>query len=248
MAILGLDVGGSGIKGALVDPTTGEMMTERHRIKTPQPATPESVAATAAAIADHFEYEGPIGVGFPAPLKHRPLRSMANLDKGWVGRDPAVLISRATGQPTAVLNDADAAALGEARFGGGKGRDGVIFFITIGTGIGTAIIQNDRLLENTELGHMFLENGMTCEQYAAESAKERADISTKEWGKRLHVVLHEYQKLFWPDVFVLGGGGAKKFDKFIDQIDIETPIEQATLKNMAGIIGAAVYAAERLGQ
>lgn len=245
--ILGLDVGGSGIKGALVDLETGQMTTDRFRVKTPQPATPEAVAAAAAAVVEHFRYKGPLGVGFPAPLKHRPLRSMANLDKSWVGKDPAALIAKATGQPTSVLNDADAAALGEARFGGGKGRQGILLFLTLGTGIGSALLHDGRLVEHTELGHLYLENGMTCEQYAAESARDRAGLSFKEWGKRLHVVLREYQKLFWPDAIVLGGGGAKKWDKMAEFVEIETPIVLAELRNNAGIIGAAVHAHECSG-
>lgn len=246
MKVLGLDIGGSGIKGAVVDTDAGDFATERHRIKTPVPATPEAVAATAAAIAEHFRWKGPIGAGFPAPLKHRPLRSIANLDKGWVGRDPAKLLSKATGQPVAVLNDADAAAVAEARFGGGKGRHGVLLFLTLGTGIGSSLIAEGVLVENTELGHLYLENGLTCERYASEAARDRAGLSMKEWGKRLHIVLREYEKLLWPEAIILGGGGAKKMDKFIDQVRIETPIEPALLRNKAGIIGAACHARDVL--
>ncbi|MEW7866062.1 polyphosphate--glucose phosphotransferase [Aeromonas diversa] len=248
MQILGVDIGGSGIKGCLVDTTTGELIGERHRIPTPQPATPAAIAHTLKALVEHFQWKGPVGCGFPAIIHHGVAKSAANIDPSWVETDAARLFGEITGQPCFVLNDADAAGLAEMRFGQGKGHEGVVILITVGTGIGTAVFVNGHLLPNTELGHLMLE-GMVAEHYCSDAVRKREDLGWGKWGKRFNQYLARLEFLFSPDLFILGGGSAAKIDKFIDRIATRAPLLPAASLNQAGIIGAALYAAaQQAGQ
>ncbi|MBM76681.1 MAG: polyphosphate glucokinase [Proteobacteria bacterium] len=241
---LGIDVGGTGIKGAIVNIDKGVLHTERHRIETPQPATPQAVAQTVAQIAEHFQWTGSIGCGFPAAVQQGIVRTAANIDKSWIGADGASLFSEATGQPVFLLNDADAAGMAEMRFGAGKDSQGVVMMITLGTGIGTALFTDGTLLPNTELGHLRL-GELSCEQYASNAIRKKEDLNWEQWGTRLNEVLCTYHALFWPKKFIIGGGVSKKNHKFFKHLNVPAELVVATQKNEAGIIGAAVHAFER---
>ncbi|WP_428261344.1 polyphosphate--glucose phosphotransferase [Haliangium sp.] len=244
MEILGIDIGGSGIKGAPVDLNTGELTAERHRIPTPHPATPEAVAEVVGAVAAHFSWSGPIGCGVPAAVQHGIARTAANIDKAWIGADVARLFTAASGCPTTVLNDADAAGLAEMNFGAGRGRDGVVIVITVGTGLGTAIFTDGVLVPNTELGHIEID-GRAAERRASDAARRRKDLSWKKWAKRFERYLQTLERLFWPDLVIIGGGASKKSDKFLPRIDIGAEVVPAQLLNQAGIVGAALAARPR---
>ena len=241
----GIDIGGSGIKGAPVDLGEGRFACERLRIPTPEEATPQNVAAVVKQILDHYEVEDgtPIGIAFPAPVKPgRALGFMANLDQSWLGVDVNELMCRETGREVHVVNDADAAGLAEAAYGAAKGNKGLVIATTLGTGIGTALIMNGQLVPCTELGHLLLEGKGDAEKYAADSARTRDELSWKKWGKRLTKYYRLLEHYFSPDVFVVGGGVSKKHDKFFPYIQVDTPIVPAALLNDAGIVGAAYYA------
>ena len=242
--ILGIDIGGTGIKGAPVDVIKGELVGERFRLETPQPATPEAMIETVAEVAKHFDWKGPIGAGFPAVVKYGTVSTAANIDHSWIGLDAAALISEATGcSPVTLGNDADVAGLAEVTYGAGKGKDGLILMITIGTGIGTALIWNGTLLPNTELGHIELK-GQDAEDYAAESAREREGLSWEKWTRRINRYLTKMEDLFWPDLIIVGGGVSKKAERFFPLLTLRTPIVPAALLNEAGIIGAALHASQ----
>lgn len=247
MHILGIDIGGSGIKGAPVDVVHGTLLSERHRLPTPQPSTPAAVALAVKAIAHHFKWQGVIGCTFPAVVRQGVTYTAANVDAGWIGANAAELISQTTGCPTFLLNDADAAGLAEMRFGAGAGQTGVVMLITIGTGIGTVMFVNGHLVPNLELGHVILPNGRSAENYAADRVRQKRDLSWKKWGRRLNRVLGYYEALFWPDLFILGGGVCKKYDQFAPYLKTRTRVLPARLKNDAGIIGAAIAAHTALG-
>lgn len=239
MQVLGIDIGGSGIKGAPVDIETGEMLTERFRIPTPQPAKPKAIAQTVAEIAQHFEWEGPIGCGFPAVIQHGIARSAANVHKKWINADAASLFSESTGCPVKVINDADAAGLAEMAFGAGKGRMGVALLVTIGTGLGTSLFTDGVLLPNTELGHIEIDC-KDAELMASDAARERKDLSWKKWGKRFNTYLTRLEALVWPDLIILGGGASKKHEFFMPYLKVNAEIVIAETFNHAGIIGAAL--------
>ncbi|RJG39452.1 polyphosphate--glucose phosphotransferase [Motilimonas pumila] len=245
MQILGVDIGGSGIKGAIVDTETGELVTERHRIPTPQPATPSAVAETVAELVKHFQWQGPIGCGFPATVVHGVAKTASNIDKTWIETDAATLFSEATQNPCFVVNDADAAGMAEFSFGAGKDKQGVVVLVTIGTGIGTAVFTNGQLLPNTEFGHIILE-GEVAEHLVADSARKREDLGWNKWGKRFNKYLQRMEFLMSPDCFILGGGASKKMDKFIHQLETNAEVIPAQSLNQAGIIGAALYAQSQL--
>lgn len=245
MNLLGIDIGGSGIKGALVDIHTGELATERHRIPTPQPAKPDAVAEVVAEIVQHFEYDGPIGITFPAVVKGGVTLSAANVDDEWIGIDAEGLFEETTGKRVLVLNDADAAGIAEFTYGAGKGNSGTVIVLTFGTGIGSAIFVNGRLIPNTEFGHMELK-GMDAEHYAANSVRKDEDLSWKKWAKRVSKFLNAMDTLFSPDLYIFGGGVSKKHEKFFEYLKTDTPVTPATLLNEAGIIGAALAAADLL--
>lgn len=239
MQVLGIDIGGSGIKGAPVDVEKGEMLTERFRIPTPQPSKPIPVTETVAQIANHFNWDGPIGCGFPAVVQHGITRTAANVSKRWIGTDAAALFSQTTGCPVTVINDADAAGLAEMKFGAGKGHMGVVLLVTIGTGLGTSLFTDGVLLPNTELGHIEID----CEDaelIASDAARKRDDLSWKKWGKQLDTYLTQLENLVWPDLIILGGGVSKKHSKFTPYLTVNAEILIAETFNEAGIIGAAL--------
>jgi polyphosphate glucokinase len=240
----GIDFGGSGIKGAPVDLTTGEFAEERVRIDTPHPATPVAVAEVFAELLSQFDgSDGCVGVTVPGVVRHGVVHSAANIDKAWVGEDADKLFTDRTGRDVHVVNDADAAGLAEVRYGAAKGRSGLVIVTTLGTGIGSALVYNGVLVPNSELGHLEID-GHDAEKRAASSAKEREDLSYEEWGKRLTTYYRKLEQLFSPELFVVGGGISKKADKFLPLIDIDTEIIPAELLNGAGIVGAALYATE----
>lgn len=239
--ILGVDIGGSGVKGAPVDTKTGQLMADRHRIPTPQPATPKAIAGTLSKLAKHFDWRGSIGCGFPAVVQNGVVQTAANIDESWIGTDAAALFSEATGCPSFVVNDADAAGLAEMRFGAGKDKKGVVFLITIGTGLGTVMFSNGQLMPNTELGHIIL-HGDSAEKYASDAVRKKLDLSWKNWALRFDEYLHEICRLFWPDLIIIGGGASKKHEKFFKYLTIETKVVPAQLRNEAGLIGAALFA------
>jgi polyphosphate glucokinase len=246
MQILGVDVGGSGIKGAIVDTIKGELVTDRYRIETPQPATPEAIAAALAQLVIHFNWRGPVGCGFPAAIQHGIARTAANISPSFIGTPIDKLFSEATKCPCYSLNDADAAGMAEMHFGEGAGQSGVVLLITIGTGLGTVFFTDGKLLPNTELGHLYLKNGNKAEHYASDAIRKTEDLSWEQWGNRFNKYLTLMEKLFWPDLIILGGGASKKFDKFKGQITVEAPVKPAAFLNQAGIVGAALYAQSKI--
>ena len=241
MNILGIDVGGSGIKGAPVDISTGELLGERYRIKTPKGAKPEPVAETVAKIASYFDWKGPIGIGFPAPIKGGVAMMAANISKKWVGVNVDELFSQTTSLPCTTLNDADAAGLAEMEFGAGRGQPGTVIVLTLGTGIGTAIFHRGNLLPNAEFGHVEVD-GYEAELRASDFARKREDLSWKQYAQRLDRYLEVMEKLFWPNLFIVGGGISKKHEKYLPLLTIDTPVVPAQMLNEAGIIGAALAA------
>jgi len=241
MQILGIDVGGSGIKGAPVDTETGQLVAERLRIKTPKSAEPEPMAEVVKQIAGFFNWDGSIGIGFPAPIKGGIALMAANVSPKWIGLNADELFTRVTGRECTMINDADAAGLAEMAFGAGRGQPGTVIMITLGTGIGSAIFYNGVLLPNTEFGHAQL-NSMDAEHYASDAARQREDLSWKKYAKRLDLYLQMMERLFWPNLFIVGGGISKESEKYLPLLTIETPIVPAQLRNQAGIIGAALAA------
>jgi polyphosphate glucokinase len=241
MQALGIDIGGTGIKGAVVDLDTGEFVVERLRIETPERSTPDAVSAVVAQIAGHFDWRGPVGCTFPGVVGDGVIHTAANVDDSWVGVDAAGAFSSATGCPVVVVNDADAAGVAEARFGHPDARTGVVLMLTLGTGIGSALMKDGVLVPNTELGHLKLgKKQIDAEDLAAESVRERDDLGWKDWAKRLTHYLEHLEDLLWPNLFVLGGGVSKKADKFVPHLRCRTPVVPAQLLNQAGIVGAAL--------
>jgi len=236
---LGIDIGGSGIKGAPVDTKLGQLTTERCRIDTPHPATPAAVARTVAEVAAHFDWHGPIGATMPGVVKAGTLLTAANIDKQWIGTNAAELFSDATGNPVTVLNDADAAGIAEMRFGAGKGRDGVVVMVTLGTGIGFALFHNGVLVPNTELGHLEM-NGKDAETQASARIRDEKSESWKKWAAKVDDYLDHVDQLLWPDLIIIGGGVSKKADKFFPYLTTRAELVAATFENDAGIIGAAL--------
>ncbi|WP_456376211.1 polyphosphate--glucose phosphotransferase [Lutibacter sp.] len=246
MEILGIDVGGTGIKGALVAIKTGELTTEKHRIPTPNPATPEAVANTIQELINHFKWKGLVGCGFPTPLQHGKCLSGGNLHKDWKGTQVDALFTSKTGNNFFIVNDADAAGLAEISFGAGKNVKGVVIMITLGTGIGSGLFLDGKLLPNTEFGHVLYKNGEIFEKYASDSARKRDGLTRKEWGKRLHKYFKHIKLIISPDLIIIGGGASKKLEKFEGQINVDVPIVSAQAQNEAGIIGAAMAAKHQI--
>lgn len=244
MEALGIDIGGSGIKGAPVDIATGRLTRERLRVPTPHPAKPRAVTEVVVRIARHFEWTGPVGVTFPGVVIDGVAGSAANVDKDWIGTNARELFAVATGLPVTVLNDADAAGLAEVAVGAAKGRKGVVMLLTFGTGIGSALLMDGLLVPNTELGHLELK-GKEAEKRASDHARESHDLSWDEWADRVAEYLEHLEALFSPSLFVIGGGVSRKADKFLPRIRIRTPIVPAELQNEAGIVGAAMAAVRR---
>ncbi|MEO7070859.1 MAG: polyphosphate--glucose phosphotransferase [Nostocoides sp.] len=243
---LGIDVGGSGIKGAPVDLKKGEFAADRVRIDTPQPATPEAVCEVIGQIANHFHEvkdDSPIGVTIPGVVTGGIVRSAANIDKAWIDCDVKALLEKELGHTVHVVNDADAAGVAELHYGAADNKDGLIILTTLGTGIGTALLFGGQLVPNSELGHLELD-GHDAETLAAASVKDREGISYAEWATRLQRYYSQLEALLWPDLFVVGGGVSKDADQFLPLLRIRTPIVPARLRNRAGIIGAAHLAKE----
>lgn len=246
MQILGIDVGGTGIKAAVVETAGGELASERIRIETPRPATPAAIGNALQSLVRQMQWSGPIGIGFPAAIQHGIARTAANIDKSFIGLPIADFFSEQTGCPVHVANDADVAGMAEMQFGAGRDVRGVVLIVTIGTGLGTALFADGKLLPNTELGHIFLDNGLEAEHYASEAVRTAKKLKWKEWGKRFDHYLLAMEGLFWPDLIVLGGGVSKKLEKFAPMITVRTPVVAAGFLNQAGIVGAALYAESRI--
>lgn len=240
----GIDIGGSGIKGALVDTTTGALLTSRVRYPTPRPSTPDLVAEIVARIVSEAGWDGVVGATFPAVIKHGVALSAANVDPSWIGTDVDAVFTKATTGDVIVLNDADAAGIAEARFGAAKGVSGVVIMLTFGTGIGSALLVDGKLVPNTELGHLELD-GYDAETRAAASVREKNGMSFKKWAQRVQRYMSHVERLFSPDLFVVGGGVSKEAQKWVPLLTLNAPVKPAQLLNNAGIVGAAVAAIER---
>jgi polyphosphate glucokinase len=249
--VLGIDIGGSGIKGAPVDLSTGEFAAERLRIDTPEKSTPENVAAVVAQIVEHFSAQiapdGPIGVTIPAVVTHGITRSAANIDKSWINCDAEKIFEDKLGRDILLVNDADAAGVAEVKYGAAAGHPGLVVLTTLGTGIGTAILYRGVLVPNSELGHLEID-GYDAEKRAASSIKDKEGLSYAKWAKRLQRYYETLEALLWPDLIVVGGGVSKDSDKFLPLIDINAEMVPAKLRNTAGIVGAAWLAANRQQQ
>jgi polyphosphate glucokinase len=241
---LGIDIGGSGMKAAPIDIATGELLAPRLRIETPSSASPAAMIPVVARLLEHFAWEGPVGITYPGVVRQGRTLTAANLHPDWVDLDAAGTFAELIGHRPIVVNDADAAGVAEARFGAARDVEGVVLLFTLGTGIGTALLNDGVLVPNTELGHLVID-GHDAESRAAASARDREDLGWKEYSGRLTRYLNELERLLWPDLFIVGGGISEKFDKFGPRLGISTPIVPAVLKNQAGIVGAAVLAAER---
>lgn len=241
MRILGIDVGGSGIKGAPVDTRTGRLLAARRRVATPQPATPRAVARAVARIVERFKWKGPVGCALPAVVKHGRVRTAANISRRWLGVDARALLRSALGRAVTVINDADAAGCAEMAFGAGRKRGGVVIVVTLGTGIGSALFIDGRLVPNTELGHLVI-HGKAAETRASANARKKQALSWKAWARRLDEYLRYVEDLLSPELFILGGGVSKKHEKFFHHFTADTPVVPAEMRNDAGIVGAALAA------
>lgn len=238
----GIDVGGSGIKGGIVDLSTGLLIGERFKLLTPQPATPPAVAKAIAEVVNEFGWTGPLGVTYPGVITHGVAQTAANVDKSWIGTNARDVISAELGgQQVTILNDADAAGLAEERYGAGANQSGLVVLLTFGTGIGSAVIHNGTLIPNTELGHLEV-GGKEAEHRAASSVKERNGWSYQKWAKQVTRVLVAIENTIWPDLFIAGGGISRKADKWLPLLESRTPVVAAALQNTAGIVGAAMAA------
>ena len=245
--VLGIDIGGTGIKGAPVDTRSGQLLADRHRILTPHPATPDAVTDVVAELAEFFDWTGPTGATFPAVVKDGVARTAANVDPAWIGTDAAARFSKAIGGNVTVVNDADAAGVAEMTFGAGKGRRDLVIMITLGTGIGSALFIDGVLVPNTEFGHIEVD-GEDGEKRASAAAREREELSYPHWAKRVDRYLDVLEASLWPDLIIVGGGVSKKADKWVPLLTTRTPVVPAELQNDAGIVGAALAAAEHTGE
>jgi polyphosphate glucokinase len=241
--VIGIDIGGTGIKGAPVDLGAGDLAAERVRLVTPAPATPDAVAAVVVQVLDKIGADGPVGLTLPAVVTNGVVRTAANIDPSWIGVNAIDLFGKATGRRVAVMNDADAAGVAEVQYGAGVGHTGVVALVTLGTGIGSALFINGQLVPNTELGHLHLHHG-DAEDWAADSVRESDDLSWKEYAHRLQQYLELMHSLLWPELIIIGGGISKKADKFLPHIEVDTEVVAAHMQNEAGIIGAAMCAAQ----
>lgn len=239
-SILGIDIGGSGIKGALVNTETGEFEEERHRVPTPEGARPGDVAEKFKEVVGNFNYQGIIGVGFPAVVQNGITYTAANIDQAWIGLDAAGLLREVSGCPVYIANDADVAGLAEMKFGAGREETGTVLVLTLGTGIGTAIFTNGILLPNTEMGHLLI-RGKDAEKRASDAARQRKKLSWEEWGSRLQEYMSYIEALINPELIIVGGGVSKYYDKFFPYLKLHARLVPAQLLNQAGIVGAALY-------
>jgi len=235
----GIDIGGSGMKAAPVDTKSGRLLEERFKILTPQPATPEAMAYVVRQLVGHFDYQGPVGVAFPGVVRRGVVHTAANVDKSWIDTDADALFTAAAGCDVHVINDADAAGLAEIRFGAGRDVPGTVLLLTFGTGIGSGLFIDGHLVPNTEFGHLELD-GADAEDAAAASARDREDLSWKEWAPRAERYLRHVVMLLSPSLIIVGGGASRKADKWLPLIDVDCDIVPAAMENEAGIIGAAL--------
>jgi polyphosphate glucokinase len=240
--LVGVDVGGSGIKGAIVDVNTG-VAQGRIRVETPDPATPDAVAEVVAKVVEQLDCDGPIGCTLPAVVTGGTVRTAAHIDESWIGTHATALFRRVTGRPCTVLNDADAAGIAEASFGAARERRGLVIIVTVGTGLGTALVYDGVLVPNAELGHLELD-GKIADAWASDAAREKKQLGWKDWADRLDTYLTSLHDLLWPELLVIGGGVAKNADKFVDRLDPGCEVRIAELGNLAGIVGAALHAYE----
>lgn len=247
MRVLGIDVGGSGIKGAVVDTESGEFVVERLRLRTPQPATPESVAAMVGELVHHFEWTGPVGVGFPAVVQNGIVRTASNIDDSWIGVDVVRLFEELAPCKFAVANDADVAGIAEMKYGAGRDVDGVTLFLTVGTGIGSALFVGDRLVPNTEFGHLMV-RGQKAEHLASARVRKEEELSWPRWARRFDRVLSAYATLLWPDRIIVGGGISKRSDRFLPLMDPGVEVLAAETRNLAGILGAGLLAESAMSE
>lgn len=239
MNILGIDIGGTGIKGAPVDTDAGKLLAERFRVLTPQPATPEAVADCVAEVAQHFNWEDRAGCGFPAVIKQGVAMTAANIDATWIGTDAKTIFEQKARCKITLINDADAAGLAEMQFGAGRGHTGVVLVITLGTGIGTSLFVHGQLVPNTELGHIEI-RGKDAERRASDRVRVKKELSWQEWGQRVDEYLDTIERLLWPDLIIIGGGASKNHAKFIPQLSVQAQVVPAQMLNEAGIVGAAL--------
>jgi polyphosphate glucokinase len=246
MEILGIDIGGSGIKAAVVDLEKGEFSGDRVRRETPCAARPEPMVEVVAEVVREIGWQGPAGCGFPGVVRHGRIATAPNLSEHWVGEDAASRLGEACGLPVTVVNDADAAGLAEMRFGAGAGHEGVVMVVTLGTGIGTALFHDGVLVPNLELGHVEV-GGCEAEERAAARIRKERDLSWKDWSAELNRVLQHFEMLLNPDLFVIGGGVSTKHEKFLTRLSLEAKVVPAQLRNAAGIVGAALAAAASPG-
>ena len=240
-----MDIGGSGIKGCVVDLVKGELVGERVRIETPQPSQPDPVYGVVAEMVEQFGWAGRIGVTFPGVMKHGVAHTAANVDKSWIGTDVDAGLSKLVPGPVVTLNDADAAGIAEMRYGEGRDKNGVILMLTFGTGIGSALFSDGQLVPNTEFGHIQVD-GEDGERRASAAARDREDLSWHDWARRVDRYLDVLEAGLWPDLIIVGGGVSKKAHKWVPLLSTRTPVVPAALQNDAGMVGAALAASERL--
>jgi polyphosphate glucokinase len=243
-ALVGVDVGGSGIKAAVVDVTAGHA-TGRIRVETPQPPTPDAIAGAIAGLVRQFPATGPIGCTLPAVVDNGVVRTATNIDKTWIGAHAATVISRATDRPCVVMNDADAAGVAEARFGAARGRRGLVITVTVGTGVGTALVYDGELIANSELGHIFV-NRHLADTWVSDATRVAETLSWKRWTRRLDRYLQHLHGILWPELIVIGGGIVKHAEHFIDRVDPGCEVRVAELGNLAGMVGAALLASRHV--
>ncbi len=242
MNILGIDIGGTGIKAAIVNTKNGKLLSERHRIPTPKPALPKSVSKVVKEMVNYFDWKGPIGCCFPTIVVDGVCKHQGNLHSDWINVKIDKLFKKESGNSFFVSNDADLAGYSEIKFGAGKNVKGKVIVITIGTGIGSGMFYNSKLIPNVELGRILHTNGEIIELHCSDSARKKEDLSLSEWAKRFDFFLNYVKVLHTPSLFILGGGISKKFDKFIEHLTVEVPVKPAKFQNNAGIIGAAIFA------
>src|SRR6266567_7894860 len=237
--VLGIDIGGTGIKAAPVDVTDGRLLADRLKLPTPRPAAPDAMAPIVRQLVDHFDWHGPIGITFPGVVAAGTIRTAANLDGGWIGVDAVTFLGQATGQAVTVLNDADAAGLAEMRFGAGRGQPGTVLLLTLGTGIGSALFYDGVLIPNTEFGHIEI-HGKDAEESASERAREEQDLSWGKWASHVDTYLDKMEALLSPDLIIIGGGISRKSGKFLSRLTLRARVVPAVLLNDAGVVGAAM--------
>jgi polyphosphate glucokinase len=241
MTILGIDIGGSALKGAPVNTKTGQLLAERHRIATPKPLSPKQMAAAVKRLAGHFNWDGPIGIGFPGVVRDGVVCTSANLHKDFVGLDAGKLFGKVVRMPVAIINDADAAGVAEVRFGAGKDRQGTVLLLTFGTGVGSALFVDGKLYPNSEFGHLKIK-GKSAEHFVSAAARERKDLSYKKWAHEVSDYLRQLEEVLWPELILVGGGISAAHKKWFKYLKLRTPIVPAAFLNEAGIVGAALAA------